>query len=361
VEVGTGGSVPAPTPTAVPPTPTPTPSSTTYFEGKTIRLFVGFSPGGGTDATARYFAQNLPSFIPGNPDMVVSNLTPVLTERNHVWNAAPDGLTIAVEATPGILDQFEVGAEFDIRDASVIGITSGKESEWMVWNTVGYDCATDSFGSSAQTITIADGVATPADMGTNALVTGWIANEFDMPLRLVHVAGDTGSNAQRLMLERGDVNSWHASFIWEQLPRTNPGWVADGVLKPFLDTSYPGYTVGANTEGLFDCPTVDSLLTTDGQRVLWKAIVGPQNVAAKNIIGPPDMDPLALSVLRDALEAAMADAAFVTGLETASGLPTTFTPGAEADAELDATTQGYLDNKATIDGLKQTIYDRFVN
>jgi hypothetical protein len=364
IEVAAEGALPAPTPTPTPvsppPTPTPTPSPVPYFEGKTIRLFVGFLPGGGTDITARYLAQNLPPFIPGSPSMVVSNFSLNITERNHVWGSAPDGLTLGVETGPGILDQEADGADFDMRDVSVIGITSGKESEWMVWNTVGYDCATDAFGSSAQTITLADFAFSAIDMGASAFEAGWIAEQFNMPLQIIHVDGDTGSSGQMLMIERGDVNSWYTSFVWPNLPSLRPGWVAGDFLRPFLDASFPGYTIGPNSEGPFDCPTLDSLLTSE-QRDIWKAVTGPRNIAAKNIIGPPSMDPVALSVLRDALEAAMADPGFVAGLEGAAGLPSAFTPGAEADVEFDATTQLYLDNKATLDALRQDVYDRFVN
>ncbi len=32
-----------------------------YFKGKTVRLLVGFRPGGGTDIQARYFASRWPA------------------------------------------------------------------------------------------------------------------------------------------------------------------------------------------------------------------------------------------------------------------------------------------------------------
>ncbi|HCH35562.1 MAG TPA: hypothetical protein DEU64_02745, partial [Dehalococcoidia bacterium] len=102
----TATPVPAPTATPKPgvtpdPTATPTPApkepefdAEAYFKGKTIRIMVGFNPGGGTDAQARYMSKAWPEFIPGKPRIVVTNMTPVLTERNFVWNSKPDGLTL---------------------------------------------------------------------------------------------------------------------------------------------------------------------------------------------------------------------------------------------------------------------------
>ena len=118
-----GDTGPAPTPTPVPrPTPTPLPvdpgfDAEAYFSGKTISMMVGFNPGGGTDAQARFMSRAWSEFIPGNPRIVVRNLTPNVVQRNFVWNAKPDGLTISVEATAGIFDQVTpAGGLHDRRD-----------------------------------------------------------------------------------------------------------------------------------------------------------------------------------------------------------------------------------------------------
>ena len=52
-----------------------------YFKGKTVRLLVGFRPGGGTDIQARYFASRWPTFIPGNPRIIVTNLPPNIAAK----------------------------------------------------------------------------------------------------------------------------------------------------------------------------------------------------------------------------------------------------------------------------------------
>src|SRR5512132_2380973 len=69
----------------------------TFYEGKTIRLIVGFSAGGGFDTYSRLIARHLGRHIPGNPAIVVENMTGAasLVAANHVYNVAkPDGLTI---------------------------------------------------------------------------------------------------------------------------------------------------------------------------------------------------------------------------------------------------------------------------
>ena len=47
---------------------------TRFFAGKTLRVLVGFSPGGGYDLYARELARYMGRHIPGNPTVVVQNM-----------------------------------------------------------------------------------------------------------------------------------------------------------------------------------------------------------------------------------------------------------------------------------------------
>jgi tripartite-type tricarboxylate transporter receptor subunit TctC len=79
-------------------------AQTTFYEGKTVRIVVGFSPGAAYDVWARLMAQHWSKFIPGNPSFVVQNMTGggSLIAANHVYNVAkPDGLTLGFVA-PGL-------------------------------------------------------------------------------------------------------------------------------------------------------------------------------------------------------------------------------------------------------------------
>jgi tripartite-type tricarboxylate transporter receptor subunit TctC len=46
-----------------------------FYRGKTIRLIVAFSAGGGYDTYSRTIARHLGKHIPGNPTVVVDNMT----------------------------------------------------------------------------------------------------------------------------------------------------------------------------------------------------------------------------------------------------------------------------------------------
>jgi tripartite-type tricarboxylate transporter receptor subunit TctC len=68
-----------------------------FFEGKTIRIVVGFSAGGGFDAYSRAIGRHMGKHIAGAPSILVENMGGAgsMIVANHVYNQAkPDGLTI---------------------------------------------------------------------------------------------------------------------------------------------------------------------------------------------------------------------------------------------------------------------------
>ncbi|MDZ4343838.1 MAG: hypothetical protein U1E51_15565, partial [Candidatus Binatia bacterium] len=62
-----------------------------FYRGKTVRIVVGFSAGGGYDQYSRVIARHLSKFIPGNPAVIVDNMPGAgsIIAANHVYNAAP--------------------------------------------------------------------------------------------------------------------------------------------------------------------------------------------------------------------------------------------------------------------------------
>ncbi|PYM74660.1 MAG: hypothetical protein DME03_13140 [Candidatus Rokuibacteriota bacterium] len=75
-----------------------------FFAGKTVRIVVGLAPGGGFDTYARLLARHLGRHIPGNPAIIVENMTGAggLISANHLYRVVkPDGLSLA--HVPGTL------------------------------------------------------------------------------------------------------------------------------------------------------------------------------------------------------------------------------------------------------------------
>ena len=45
-----------------------------FYQGKTVRILVGYPPGGGYDFYARLMARYIGKYIPGNPNFIVENM-----------------------------------------------------------------------------------------------------------------------------------------------------------------------------------------------------------------------------------------------------------------------------------------------
>jgi len=69
-----------------------------FYKGKRLKMIVGSGAGGGYDVYARLVARHIGKHIPGNPSMIVQNMTGAggIIGANFVFNAAPkDGTVIA--------------------------------------------------------------------------------------------------------------------------------------------------------------------------------------------------------------------------------------------------------------------------
>jgi tripartite-type tricarboxylate transporter receptor subunit TctC len=79
-----------------------------FYNGKTIRVSVGFAAGGGYDTYARAIARHIGKHIPGNPSFVVDNMDGAgsLIAANYTYNKADrDGTFIGVWNSAYILYQ----------------------------------------------------------------------------------------------------------------------------------------------------------------------------------------------------------------------------------------------------------------
>jgi tripartite-type tricarboxylate transporter receptor subunit TctC len=102
------------------------PSTHEFYKGKTIRFVVGFAPGGGYDLSARTVGRHMGKHIPGNPTIVVENMTGAgsLIAANHTANSAKaDGLFVGIWNSAYVLRQAlgDKAVRFDSRKLGWIG------------------------------------------------------------------------------------------------------------------------------------------------------------------------------------------------------------------------------------------------
>jgi tripartite-type tricarboxylate transporter receptor subunit TctC len=97
-----------------------------FYKGKTVRIIVGFTPGGLYDRWARLLARYMPKYIPGNPEIIVHNMPGAgsLVAANYVYSQAkPDGLAVGMPVDSFYMDQImgRKEVQFDARKFNFIG------------------------------------------------------------------------------------------------------------------------------------------------------------------------------------------------------------------------------------------------
>lgn len=190
-----------------------------YYEGKSIRLIVGFSAGGGFDTYSRLIGRHIGKHIPGNPSIVVENMTGAasLVAANHVYKVAkPDGLTILNFHGNQVINQIigKPGIEFDARRFEYIGIPTQDNVACAFHKSSGitnFDAL-----RNAKTPVKIGGVA-PGDTTYNTAKL--LIAALKLPIQLV--AGYKGTAEVRLAAESGEVAGgcwqWESiKSIWRQ-------------------------------------------------------------------------------------------------------------------------------------------------
>ena len=184
-----------------------------YYEGKTIRLIVGFSAGGGFDTYSRLIGRHLGKHIAGNPTIVVENMTGAasLLAANHVYKVAkPDGLTILNFHGNQVVNQIigKPGIEFDARQFEYLGVPS-RDNGACAFTKASAITSFDRLKSSKTPIKVG-GVA-PGDTTYNSAKL--LKEALHLPIQLV--AGYKGTAEVRLAAEAGEVAG--GCWQWESI------------------------------------------------------------------------------------------------------------------------------------------------
>src|SRR5262249_15388948 len=181
-----------------------------FYAGKTLRILVGFSPGGGYDLYARTLARYLGKHIPGGPTVVVQNMPGAgsLKVVNWLYNAAPrDGTALAT---------FARGIVFE----PLLGHPEGTQFEAARFNWIGSisnEVSVCALNSASGIRTFADMQAKPFRIGASGIGADSdifpvvIRNLFGLPMRLV--AGYQGGADMVLAMERREIDG-RCGWAW---------------------------------------------------------------------------------------------------------------------------------------------------
>ena len=282
--------------------------ATPFYQGKTIRVIVGVSPGGAFDNYARILSRHMGKYIPGKPTIIIENMTGAggLISANHLYRATkPDGLTIGHFNGGFLFGQVleQPGIEFDARKFGYLGAISMENA--VLWTTKASGVTTiDQFMASKTPVKLGGvGIGTYAPDG---IIRIWKA-VFGLPAQLV--TPYKGGADIRLAAEGGElagsVLSWDAmkSNWGKRFEAGQAAVLLQAVPKPLRDI--PKIPVGI------------SMAKTDEGRQIIDIGVHLNNTFARPFVLGPGIPKDRVQMLQKAFMETMKDKEFAQECEKA--------------------------------------------
>lgn len=270
-----------------------------FYGGKTIRIIVGATPGGGYDINARVIARHMGKHIPGNPTVIVENMPGAgqLISANYLYKVAkPDGLTIGCITGSLIFNQLcgEPGVECDYRKFEYLGA-----------NYQGHVCT---FFTKASGITSVDkwmASKTPVKVGgigrgvTVNNVFGILKEVLGLPTQII--SGYKSTPEIFLAAESGELAGtgvdWETMKVTKEKALKTGDWIA--VLQGF-----------AHPE-LSNVPVAINFAKTDEARKLIEVGIHIPSIITRPFMTPPGIPKERVEILRKAFEETLNDKEFL--------------------------------------------------
>src|SRR5258708_15259349 len=116
-----------------------------FYQGKTVRIVIGSSTGGGYDLWARVLARYYGKYIPGNPTILVQNMPGAasIVATNYLYNIAkPDGLTLGAILPAIYFDQLVGRPQVTFDFAKIAWIGSPEQNDTIHYLSAQYPLPT---------------------------------------------------------------------------------------------------------------------------------------------------------------------------------------------------------------------------
>src|SRR5918996_1699583 len=268
----------------------------TFYKGKTIRVVVATSAGGGFDTYTRTLARYLGKHIPGAPSIVVENMPGAghLIGANHVYKVSrPDGLTIGHFQGGLFLYQLfgRPGIEFDAKKFEYIGAPVTDNRACALTRASGITSVEKWLASKTPVKLGGIGGGATDDIARMLAVT--------TPLPIQLVTGYKGTSEIRLAAESGELAG--GCWTWDSIRATWSKAIGSGdaaVVLQILAKPHPE---------LPNVPLAISLAKSEEARQLIQAGIQEPSDYYRPYVLPPGTPKERVQILRKALMETLKD------------------------------------------------------
>jgi tripartite-type tricarboxylate transporter receptor subunit TctC len=268
-----------------------------FYRGKTLRLLIGYGPGGGYDIYGRLVAEFLPRHLPGNPLIIPQNMPGggSFVAAKYMFEAAPrDGTVLGSLAQTLALDSVvNPKVKLDVAKMPYIGRVVTNIDTGVALPKSGIKTFDD---VRAKPFTVgASGGGSTTVLFPNVL-NAYAGSKFKL------VRGYAGTTDIVLAMERGEVDIVGAYGL-PGIMVTNPGWVKNGAANFIYQAALKRHRLISHV------PTLPELAQSDeGQEILYAA--ASTGEIGRSILTTPGVPPERLAVLRRAFHAMLSDPDF---------------------------------------------------
>lgn len=294
-----------------------------FYKDKTIRVIVGFTPGGFYDRWARLLSRYMPKYIAGNPNFVVQNMPGAssVIAANYVYNLAKsDGLTLLVPINSLYLDQIVGRSEvkFDVRKFEFIG--TQEKAPTMLY-----------FRADSPFKTVADIIQAkepPKCGSTGTASTGYLlAKLMDeaFKAKLNTVTGYQGGSEIDVAVERGEIVCRGMDIPPHFGREPFEGWHKRGFDRHILQGGPKRDPRMGEAPTLFEL--MDQYKSPEVMRAVTRIVFASGDFGRPMVVGP-GVPPDRVKILRESYAKAMRDPALVEEAKK-SQMDMEHTPGEE--------------------------------
>jgi tripartite-type tricarboxylate transporter receptor subunit TctC len=309
-----------------------------YFRGKTIKIYVGYGPGGGNDITARVFAEFFSKHVPGSPKVVVENMPGggALKAARFVADSQPDGLRI-LDLVSGLTMRELFGEDLagfsSDKVASLGGFEAREDSYQMIFVHREFARSWQEATAKAQKEgrRLKDGSSGVGN--SSSLVTEWLSR-IGQPVQVVYGYGGTAERYAAFNRRETDLNPMESNDF--RVVNSFPNWLQrPSPIIPVLATRDipPADWVAKNiTPFGWEVPphVFEVLKVTETQKQALVTAYTVRNAADRAVV-PKRVPENVLQILRQAFKATGSDPAFIAAMEKRG-----FKGGYRAPEELDS-------------------------
>ncbi|MBM4260900.1 MAG: hypothetical protein FJ145_05585 [Deltaproteobacteria bacterium] len=276
-------------------------SAQDFYRGKVIRVIVGGSPGGGFDIYTRAMARHMGKHIPGNPSLIVENMTGAGTfiAAKYVHSSAkPDGLSIGMFNGGLILGRVlgMKGIDIDMRELEYLGVPVQDNPVCAVSKASGVTHFEQWAASKAP---IKLGGLSPGNSTSD--VARIIQSALNLPVQLVE--GYKGTNEIRLATDAGELHG--ACWAWETLKTAWSKALGSGDMNVVLQVT------AKKLPELPNAPLALDLAKSEEAKLLLRAGAIDPAAIVRVYVTTPKIPRDRLQILRTAFAKTLTDADFV--------------------------------------------------